>query len=128
MSILIVVRENTEELYSGLEHVVVPGVVERLRIVTEAGSNRIVRFAFETAKRYGRKKVTAMHKANILKMSDGLFLEVARRVAREFQRIENEEAIVDATAMLLVQDPTRFGEAEAADRIDESVDQVMAEG
>ncbi|MGH2544736.1 MAG: isocitrate/isopropylmalate dehydrogenase family protein, partial [Ardenticatenaceae bacterium] len=95
-------------LYSGLEHMVVPGVIESLRIITEEGSERIVRFAFDTAKRYGRKKVTAVHKANILKLSDGLFLEVARRVAREFPDVEYEEAIVDATAMKLVLDPHQF--------------------
>ncbi len=105
---LIVVRENTEGLYSGLEHIVVPGVVESLRVITEQGSERIVRFAFETARKYHRKKVTAVHKANILKLSDGLFLEVARRVAREFSEIEYDEAIVDATAMKLVLDPTQF--------------------
>ncbi len=105
---LIVVRENTEGLYSGLEHIVIPGVVESLRIITEAGSNRIVRFAFETAQKYKRKKVTAVHKANILKLSDGLFLEVARKVAREFPDIEYEETIVDATAMGLVLDPGKF--------------------
>lgn len=105
---LIVVRENTEGLYSGLEHIVVPGVVESLRIVTERASERILRYAFNTAREYGRKKVTAVHKANILKLSDGLFLEVARRIAREYDDIEYEEAIVDATAMRLVLDPSQF--------------------
>ena len=105
---VIVVRENTEGLYSGLEHIVVPGVVESLRVITERGSERIVRFAFETAQKLGRRKVTAVHKANILKLSDGLFLEVARRVARSFPDIEFEEAIVDATAMRLVLDPNQF--------------------
>ena len=105
---LMVVRENTEGLYSGLEHIVVPGVVESLRVITEKGSERIVRYAFELAQRRGRKKVTAVHKANILKLSDGLFLEVARRVAREYPSIVYDEAIVDATAMKLVIDPTQF--------------------
>jgi isocitrate dehydrogenase (NAD+) len=105
---LMVVRENTEGLYSGLEHIVVPGVVESLRVITETGSQRIVRFAFRIAREHGRRKVTAVHKANILKLSDGLFLEVARRVAREFPEIEFEEAIVDATAMKLVLDPSQF--------------------
>jgi isocitrate dehydrogenase (NAD+) len=105
---LIVVRENTEGLYSGLEHIVVPGVVESLRVITEKASERIVRYAFDMARRHDRKKVTAVHKANILKLSDGLFLEVARRVAREYEGIEYEEAIVDATAMRLVMDPTQF--------------------
>lgn len=105
---LIVIRENTEGLYSGLEHVVVPGVVESLRIITERASERIVRFAFETARKYGRKKVTAVHKANILKLSDGLFLEVAKRVARDYADIEFEDAIVDAAAMKLVINPHQF--------------------
>lgn len=105
---LIVVRENTQGLYSGLEHVVVPGVVESLRIITEQGSERILRYAFEVARRLKRKKVTAVHKANILKLSDGLFLEVARRVAREYSEIEYQETIVDATAMRLVIDPSAF--------------------
>lgn len=105
---LIVVRENTQGLYSGLEHVVVPGVVESLRVITEKASERIVRFAFETAQKYGRKKVTAVHKANILKLSDGLFLEVAKKVSREFPDIQYDEAIVDATAMKLVMNPQAF--------------------
>lgn len=105
---VIVIRENTEGLYSGLEHIVVPGVVESLRVITEKGSERIARFAFETARKYGRKKVTAVHKANILKMSDGLFLDVVRMVARQYPDIEYEESIVDATAMKLVLDPSQF--------------------
>jgi isocitrate dehydrogenase (NAD+) len=105
---LIVIRENTEGLYSGLEHVVVPGVVESLRIITERGSERIVRFAFETALEHGRRKVTAVHKANILKLSDGLFLRVARQVAAEYPQVTFEDAIVDATAMKLVIAPQQF--------------------
>ncbi len=105
---LIVIRENTEGLYSGLEHIVVPGVVESQRIITEKGSARIIEAAFKIATRYHRKKVTVVHKANILKLSDGLFLEVARQVARKYPEIEYEEAIVDATAMKLVMDPSRF--------------------
>lgn len=105
---LIVVRENTEGLYSGLEHIVVPGVVESLRIVTEKASERIVRYAFEIARQEGRGRVTVVHKANILKKSDGLFLDVFRRVGSEYPEIEQEEAIVDATAMRLVQDPHQF--------------------
>jgi len=105
---LIVVRENTEGLYSGIEHQVVPGVIESLRIVTEAGSERILRFAFEVARREGRRKVTVIHKANILKLSDGLFLSIARRMAEEFPEIEYAESIVDATAMRLVMDPKQF--------------------
>ncbi len=105
---LIVVRENTEGLYSGIEHQVVPGVIESLRIVTATGSERILRFAFEVARREGRRKVTVIHKANILKLSDGLFLEIARRIAEEFPEIEYAESIVDATAMRLVMDPKQF--------------------
>jgi isocitrate dehydrogenase (NAD+) len=105
---LIVVRENTEGLYSGLEHQVVPGVVESLRIITEKGSERVVRFAFEAAIQYGRRKVTAVHKANILKMSDGLFLNVARQVAKKYPNIEYDESIVDAAAMKLVLNPYQF--------------------
>lgn len=105
---LMVVRENTQGLYSGLEHIVVPGVVESLRIITEKGSERIIKFAFEAARQYNRKKVTAVHKANILKKSDGLFLEVARRISRNYPEIEYDEAIVDATAMKLVLDPSKF--------------------
>lgn len=105
---LIVIRENTEGLYSGLEHLVVPGVVESQRIVTESGSRRIIEFAFQTALKYGRKKVTAVHKANILKLSDGLFLEVAREIARKFPEIEYNESIVDATAMRLVMNHRQF--------------------
>jgi isocitrate dehydrogenase (NAD+) len=105
---LIVVRENTEGLYSGLEHEVVPGVVESLRIVTEAASERIARFAFETARRQGRKRVTCVHKANILKLSDGLFLRTCRRVAEEFADIAFDDSIVDAAAMKLVLNPRSF--------------------
>ncbi|HJQ78406.1 MAG TPA: isocitrate/isopropylmalate dehydrogenase family protein [Lacipirellulaceae bacterium] len=105
---LIVVRENTEGLYSGLEHEVVPGVVESLRIVTEAASERIARFAFETARRQGRKRVTCAHKANILKLSDGLFLRTCRRVAGEFSDIAFDDSIIDATAMKLVLNPHSF--------------------
>ena len=105
---LLVVRENTEGLYSGLEHTVVPGVVESLRIITEKASRRVVRFAFDSARKLGRKKVTAVHKANILKLSDGLFLEVAREVADEYSDIAYDECIVDACAMKLVIDPSQF--------------------
>ena len=106
---LIVIRENTEGLYSGLEHEVVPGVVESLRIVTKRASERIARFAFETARKYGREKVTCVHKANILKLSDGLFLECARdEHKRGFTQIEYEERIIDAACMQLVQDPGQF--------------------
>src|SRR3954464_12079422 len=105
---LIVVRENTEGLYSGLEHEVVPGVVESLRVVTEAASQRIARFAFETARRQNRKRVTCVHKANILKLSDGLFLRTCRRVAESFPDIAFDDSIIDATAMKLVINPHAF--------------------
>jgi isocitrate dehydrogenase (NAD+) len=105
---LIVVRENTEGLYSGLEHEVVPGVVESLRVVTELASERIARFAFETARRQGRRRVTCVHKANILKLSDGLFLRTCRRVAEEFSDIPFDDSIIDAAAMKLVLNPQAF--------------------
>ena len=105
---LLVIRENTEGLYSGLEHVVVPGVVESLRIITERASRRVVQFAFDVARRRGRRKVTAVHKANILKLSDGLFLKVAREVAEQHGDIAYDECIVDACAMKLVTNPQQF--------------------
>ncbi|HJW15069.1 MAG TPA: isocitrate dehydrogenase (NAD(+)) [Thermoanaerobaculia bacterium] len=105
---LIVVRENTEDLYSGLEHTVVPGVVESLKIITEAASTRIARFAFEYARRHGRKRVTAIHKANIMKLSDGLFLDCFRRVAGDYPDIKAEDRIVDAACMRLVMSPETF--------------------
>jgi len=105
---LVVVRENTEDLYSGLEHVVVPGVVESIKIITEKASTRIARFAFEYAVAHGRRRVTAVHKANIMKLSDGLFLDCCRRIAGQFPEVKYDEAIVDAVCMQLVLDPTRF--------------------
>ena len=105
---LVIVRENTEDLYAGLEHTIVPGVVESLKIITEKASTRIARFAFEHARRHGRKRVTAIHKANIMKQSDGLFLESARRVARDFADIGYDERIVDAACMQLVMKPEQF--------------------
>jgi isocitrate dehydrogenase (NAD+) len=105
---LIVVRENTEGLYSGQEHIVVPGVVESLRIVTRAAAERIVRFAFELARRESRHKVSFCHKVDILRMSDGLFLEAARAVADEFPFIEFEERRIDNLCMELALDPTHF--------------------
>jgi isocitrate dehydrogenase (NAD+) len=105
---LVVVRENTEDLYSGLEHVVVPGVVESLKIITEKASTRIARFAFDYARSHGRKRVTAVHKANIMKLSDGLFLDCCRAVAKGFPEVKYDEMIVDNTCMQLVLDPTRF--------------------
>jgi isocitrate dehydrogenase (NAD+) len=105
---LVVVRENTEDLYSGLEHVVVPGVVESIKVITEKASTRIARFAFEYARVNGRKRITAVHKANIMKLSDGLFLDCFRKVAEEYQDIVADDVIVDAACMKLVMDPSRF--------------------
>jgi len=105
---LVIVRENTEDLYAGLEHEVVPGVVESLKIITERASTRIAHFAFLHARRRGRTRVTAIHKANIMKMSDGLFLESIRRVAREYPEITYDERIVDAACMQLVMTPEKF--------------------
>jgi isocitrate dehydrogenase (NAD+) len=105
---LVIVRENTEDLYAGLEHEVVPGVVESLKIITERASTRIAHFAFQHARRNGRARVTAIHKANIMKLSDGLFLESARRVAREYSDIKYDERIVDAACMQLVMFPEKF--------------------
>jgi isocitrate dehydrogenase (NAD+) len=105
---LIVVRENTEDLYSGLEHEVVPGVVESLKIITDRASRRIAHFAFDYARREGRKKVTAIHKANIMKMSDGLFLNCFREVAKQYPEIVADDLIVDNACMQLVIDPNQF--------------------
>jgi len=105
---LVIVRENTEDLYAGLEHEVVPGVVESLKIITEKASTRIAHFAFQHAKKHGRKKVTAIHKANIMKLSDGLFIDSVRRAARDYIGIAYEERIVDAACMHLVMRPDQF--------------------
>jgi isocitrate dehydrogenase (NAD+) len=105
---LVVVRENTEGLYSGLEHVVVPGVIESLRIVTRGAAERIVRFAFELARREGRRRVTFCHKVDVLRLSDGLFLEAARAVAEAYPFIEFEERRIDNLCMELALDPSRF--------------------
>ena len=105
---LVVVRENTEDLYSGLEHVVVPGVVESIKIITEKASTRIARFAFDYAGKNNRKRVTAVHKANIMKLSDGLFLDCCRAVAKDHPGVTYDEIIVDNCCMQLVLDPTRF--------------------
>jgi isocitrate dehydrogenase (NAD+) len=105
---LVVVRENTEGLYSGLEHVVVPGVVEGLRIVTRTAAERIVRFAFELARHQDRRRITFCHKADVLPQSDGLFLATARTVADDYPFLEFEEIHVDALCMQLALDPTRF--------------------
>lgn len=105
---LVIVRENTEDLYSGLEHMIAPGVSESIKVITLHASMRIGRFAFEYARKHGRKKVTAVHKANIMKLSDGLFLESIATVAKDYPEIEFTDVIVDALAMKLVLDPTQF--------------------
>src|SRR5215210_7163944 len=105
---LVVVRENTEDLYSGIEHVVVPGVVESIKIITAKASTRVSKFAFEFARREGRKKVTAVHKANIMKLSDGLFLDCFRNVSRDYPEIEADDKIVDNACMQLVMRPEQF--------------------
>jgi isocitrate dehydrogenase (NAD+) len=105
---VVIVRENTEDLYSGLEHEVVPGVVESLKIITEKASTRIARFAFDYAKRNGRKKIHAIHKANIMKLSDGLFLRSVRAVAQHYPDIEYKELIVDNACMQIVINPDQF--------------------
>src|SRR5438045_5290148 len=105
---LVIVRENTESLYSGLEHEVVPGVVESLKIITEKASTRISRFAFEYSRKNQRKKVHAIHKANIMKLSDGLFLRCSRNIAKEFPEITYGEHIVDNTCMQLVMNPYQY--------------------
>ena len=105
---LVVIRENTEDLYSGLEHTVVPGVVESIKIITEKASTRIARYAFDYARRQGRRRITAIHKANIMKLSDGLFLDCFRRVAEEYPDIAADDRIVDAACMRLVMNPEIF--------------------
>ena len=105
---LIIVRENMEDLYAGLEHVVVPGVVQALKIITEKGSTRIAKFAFDYARKLDRKKIHAIHKANIMKLSDGLFLRCCRKVREGFPEIEYHEHIVDNTCMQLVMNPYQY--------------------
>ncbi|HEY3266113.1 MAG TPA: isocitrate/isopropylmalate dehydrogenase family protein [Armatimonadota bacterium] len=105
---LTVIRENTEGLYSGIEHLVAPGIAESIKIMTERACLRISRYAFQHARQIGATMVTVVHKANIMKISDGLFLECFRRVARDFQDIQPDEMIVDNMCMQLVKDPSRF--------------------
>ncbi len=105
---IVLIRENTEDLYAGLEHTVVPGVVESLKIITEKASTRVARYAFEYARKYGRKKIHAIHKANIMKLSDGLFLTSVRNVAAEYSDIEYKELIIDNACMQMVLDPHQF--------------------
>jgi isocitrate dehydrogenase (NAD+) len=105
---LVIVRENTEDLYSGLEHEVVPGVVESLKIITERASTRIARFAFDHVKANGRTRVTAIHKANIMKLGDGLFLRCSQQIAKDYPEIQYDEMIIDNTCMQLVMHPEQF--------------------
>ena len=105
---LVIVRENTEDLYAGIEHVVIPGVIESIKIITEKASTRIARYAFEFARIEGRKKVTAVHKANIMKLSDGLFLECFYNVSKKYPKIEADDKIVDNACMQLVMRPEQF--------------------
>ncbi|MGH9256969.1 MAG: isocitrate dehydrogenase (NAD(+)) [Vicinamibacterales bacterium] len=105
---VIIVRENTEDLYAGLEHEVVPGVVESLKITTEASSARIARFALDYARTHGRRRVTAVHKANIMKLGDGLFLDTFRKVAADYPDITSDDRIVDAVCMHLVMHPSQL--------------------
>src|ERR1044072_1740654 len=105
---LVVVRENTESLYSGIEHEIIPGVVESLKIITEKASTRIARFAFAYARNEKRKKITAIHKANIMKMSDGLFLRCFEEVGKLYPEVEKQSMIVDNASMQLVMRPEQF--------------------
>ena len=105
---LIVVRENTEDLYSGIEHEIAPGVVESIKVITARASRRIAKFAFEYARAHRRKSITAIHKANIMKLSDGLFLKCARAVSADYKEIRYQEQIVDAACMRLVTHPESF--------------------
>ena len=109
---LVIVRENTEDLYSGIEHMIMPGVTQGLKVIlkviTAHASTRIARFAFDYAQRRGRKKVTAVHKANIMKLTDGLFLDSARTIAKEYSDIEFDDKIVDNLCMQLVLNPNQF--------------------
>ena len=105
---MVIVRENTEGLYSGIENEIVPGVVTSLKVASEAACLRIARYAFEYALQRRRRKVTVFHKANIMKLSDGLFLDCARQVKQAYPQVEYDEVIIDAGCMKLVQDPTKL--------------------
>jgi isocitrate dehydrogenase (NAD+) len=105
---IVVIRENTEGLYSGIENEIVPGVVTSMKVATEAACTRIARWAFRYAMERGRKKVTVFHKANIMKLTDGLFMRCARNIAAQNPEVEYQELIIDAGCMRLVQDPSRF--------------------
>lgn len=105
---MVIVRENTEDLYAGIEYMINPDIAQSIKVITRKGSERIARYAFEYARRSGRKKVTAVHKANIMKMSDGLFISVVKEVAKEYKDIEYTEEIVDALCMNLVMHPEKY--------------------
>ena len=105
---LVVVRENTEDLYAGIEHEVTPDAAESIKVITRAASERIARFAFEYARAHGRRKVTAVHKANIMKLTDGLFLRCVREAARDYPDVEFDDRIVDNACLQLVQTPELF--------------------
>lgn len=105
---LVIVRENTEDLYAGIEHMVGDEAAESIKIITKKASDRIVKYAFELAEKQGRKKVTAVHKANIMKCSDGLFLKCARQIAKEHSTIAFDDVIVDAMSMKLVMNPEKY--------------------
>jgi NAD-dependent isocitrate dehydrogenase len=105
---ILTIRENTEDVYAAIEHQLAPGVVQCLKIITAPGSERIIRYAFETARSLKRKKIHCIHKANIMKMTDGLFLDIFRKVATEYPEIEAKDIIVDNVCMQLVQKPQQF--------------------
>ena len=105
---LVIVRENTEDLYKGIEYKYDEGTAHGIKLITRAASEKIVRFAFDYAKSHGRKKVSCVHKANIMKLTDGLFLETFEKVAGDYPEIETDSVIVDALCMKLVTDPTQF--------------------
>lgn len=105
---LVIARENTEDLYAGIEYMAAPGVAQSIKIITEKGSTRIAKFAFEYAAKHGRKRIHAIHKANIMKLTDGLFLDCARRVSNGFPQVEYLEHIIDNTCMQLVLNPYQY--------------------
>jgi isocitrate dehydrogenase (NAD+) len=105
---MLVIRELTEDLYTSIEHEVVPGVVQSIKVVTEAASNRFLKFAFDYAQKAGRRSVACVHKANILKLSDGLFLQAFRTIGAEFPNLEKRELIVDNCCMQMVSKPRQF--------------------
>lgn len=106
----VLIRENTEGEYSGIEHVVIDGVVQSIKLITREASERVLRFAFQYAENVGRSKVRAVHKATIMKMSDGLFLSTARKVAKDFPNIEFDAELLDNTCLKMVTDPTPYND------------------